>query len=340
LRLILSLLLVLFVWGCSSQTPEEAAATVPEATADGDADAVSVGPVPDVLPGVVARVNGYEVSDSELEQAIESVAARAGSPVPADQRDRVYRDILEQIIGYRLLVQEGEARDLGISDADVQARVDQIRAQFPTPDDFERMLESRELTLDELRADARRDAIVQRLLETEMASRVTVDDEAVNAFYRDNPDQFEQGESVRASHILVTAPADDEATRAAAREKAADLLARIRAGADFATLAREHSNDPGSAANGGDLGFFQQGQMVGPFNDAAFSLEPGVVSELVETEYGFHIIKVAEKQPGRTISLDEVRPQLEQFLQERERQAQTDAFIDELRTRGAVEVLI
>lgn len=340
MRLIVSLLLVLLVCGCSGQTPEEAATTAPEAMADGDAEAAAVDPVPEVLPDVVARVNGYEVNGTELEQAIASVEARAGSPVPPDQRDRIYRDILEQIIGYRLLVQEGESRDLGVSDADVQARVDQIRAQFPTPDDFERMLADRTLTLDELRADARRDAIVERLLESEMASRVAVDDAAVDAFYRDNPDQFEQGESVRASHILVSAPADDEATRAAAREKAADLLAQIRAGADFATLAREHSNDPGSAANGGDLGFFPQGQMVGPFNDAAFSLEPGAVSDLVETEYGFHIIKVAEKQPGRAIALEDVRPQVEQFLQQRERQAETDAFIDELRTRGAVEVLM
>jgi len=338
LRRILFLSLLLLVWGCSGSTDETAPADAPATTS---ADDATVNPVPEVLPDVIARVNGEEVSHTELERAIESVEARAGGPVPPEQRDQIYRDILEQIIGFQLLVQEGEARNLTPPDADIESRVEQVRAQFPAPGDFEKMLEERQLTVDDVRADARRDAIVQRLLESEMASRATVDTEDVDAFYRDNPDQFQQGESVRASHILVSvASGADDAAREAARTKAADLLAQIRGGADFATLAREHSNDPGSAANGGDLGFFQQGQMVGPFNDAAFTLEPGTVSDLVETEYGYHIIKVAEKQPGRTIALDEVRPQVEQYLQQRKRQEQTDAFIDELRTKGSVEILM
>jgi peptidyl-prolyl cis-trans isomerase C len=341
LRRILCLSLLLLVWGCSGETPDETATTEPAAAPAGGDDDAAVAPVPEVLPDVVARVNAYEVSDAELERAIESLEARAGGPVPPEQRDRIYRDVLEQIIGFQLLVQEGEARNMSPSEADVESRVSQVRAQFPTPGDFDRMLEERAITVEDVRADARRDAIVQRLLESEMASRVSVEAQDVDAFYHDNPDQFQQGEAVRASHILVTVAAGaDDAAREAARTKAADLLTRIRGGADFATLAREHSNDPGSAANGGDLGFFQQGQMVGPFNDAAFSLAPGVVSDLVETDYGYHIIKVAEKQPGRAIPLDEVRPQVEQFLQQRERDTQTEAFIDELRAKGAVQVLL
>ena len=112
------------------------------------------------------------------------------------------------------------------------------------------------------------------------------------------------------------------------------------AGKDFAALAKEHSQDPGSAEKGGDLGFFQQGQMVGPFNDVAFKLAPGTVSDLVETEFGFHIIKVAEKQAARTVPLEEVRPQLEQYLERQNREQQTDAFVNGLKAKGKIDILI
>ena len=109
---------------------------------------------------------------------------------------------------------------------------------------------------------------------------------------------------------------------------------------DFAALAKQHSQDPGSAVNGGDLGFFQQGQMVGPFNDVAFKLAPGEVSDLVETEFGFHIIKVAEKQAPRAVPLEEVRQRLEQYLERQNREQQTDAFINGLKTKGKIDILI
>ena len=146
---------------------------------------------------------------------------------------------------------------------------------------------------------------------------------------------------MRASHILITVAQDaDAAAKAQARTKAEQLLKDVKAGKDFAALAKEHSQDPGSAVNGGDLGFFEQGQMVGPFNDAAFSMQPGATSDLIETQFGYHIIRVAEKQAARTIPLDDVRPQVEQFLQNRNREEQTEAFVKALRAKGKVEILI
>jgi len=118
------------------------------------------------------------------------------------------------------------------------------------------------------------------------------------------------------------------------------VLKDVTAGKDFAALAKQHSQDPGSAPNGGDLGFFEQGRMVGPFNDAAFSLKPGATSGLVETPFGYHIIRVVEKQPGRTVPLDEVRPKVEQYLQNLNKETETDAFVKSLRAKGKVEILI
>jgi len=175
----------------------------------------------------------------------------------------------------------------------------------------------------------------------EIAAKVAVKPEQVTDFYAKNPDQFKEGESVRASHILIAVPKGaDAAAKALARTKAEGILTDVKAGKDFAALAKQHSADPGSAANGGDLGFFQQGQMVGPFNDAAFSLAPGATSDLVETDFGFHIIRVAEKKEGRTIPLEEVKPQVEQYLEQKNRQEQTEAFVNSLKAKGKIEVLI
>jgi peptidyl-prolyl cis-trans isomerase C len=297
--------------------------------------------VPAELPPVLARVNGEDVTRAELVEYIENLEARAGGPVPAEQRDQVYRRVLDQIVGYKLLQQEAKARSVAVPDAEVEARIGEIKKQFPSEDVFMQMLVDRKMTLERMREDARADMAIGKLIETEIASKVAVKPEQLQEFYDKNPDQFKQEERVRASHILISVPKDaDAAAKQQARAKAEQVLADLKSGKDFAALAKQHSEDPGSAVNGGDLGFFQNGQMVGPFNDVAFSLKPGALSDLVETEFGFHIIKVAEKQPSRLIPLDEVRPQLEQFLQNQNREEQTDAFVQSLRSKGKVEILI
>jgi peptidyl-prolyl cis-trans isomerase C len=183
--------------------------------------------------------------------------------------------------------------------------------------------------------------IVSRLLDTQLASATAVKESDISAFYKENPSEFQVPAQVRASHILVSASqTDDAATKNAARAKAAGILKRARAGADFAALAKEFSQDPVSAANGGDLGFFKQGDMVGPFNDTAFALAPGTISDLVETDFGFHIIKVLEKQAARAVPLQEARASIEQYLQNRGRQEQMQQFVQSLRSKGKIDVFI
>jgi peptidyl-prolyl cis-trans isomerase C len=298
-------------------------------------------PVPAQLPEVLARVNGETVSKAEFDRAVTALEARNGGPVPAEQRDRILREMLDQIVSFKLLIQESRARKIAPTDAEVEARVKEIQSQFPNEDALKQMLAARKTTLEQVRADIRQDLTVQKLIESEVADKVAVKPEQLTDFYAKNPDQFKQPERVRASHILIMVPkAADAAAKTAARTKAADILKDVKAGKDFAALAKQHSQDPGSAQNGGDLGFFQQGQMVGPFNDVAFKLAPGTVSDLVETEFGFHIIKVAEKQPARAVPLEEVRPRLEQFLERQNREQQTDAFVDGLKAKGKIEILI
>jgi peptidyl-prolyl cis-trans isomerase C len=334
--------LILVLAACSKGATKDTPATQPAATGAGaDAAAEPVKPLPEKLPDVLARVNGETVTRTELEEYVRNLESQAGSPIPADQRDRIYRGVIDQLVGYKLLMQEAKTRNVAVPDADVDARIAEVKKQFPSEDLFMQTLIDRKMTLEQIKADARRDMSIARLIDAEIAPRIAVKPAQVEDFYKNNPDRFKQPERVRASHILISAPENaDAATKAQAKTKAEQILKDVKAGKDFAALARQHSQDPGSAVNGGDLGFFQQGQMVGPFNDAAFSLKPGATSDLIETQFGYHIIRVAEKQPARTASLDEMRLQIEEFLKHQNRESETESFVKALRAKGQVEILV
>ena len=343
LKLILILPLSLLLAACNKSPAKDAATTAPpaaDASAPG-APAEAVKPVPEKLPDVIARVNGESVSRKEFEDYVQNLEGRAGGPIPAEQRDRIYRGLIDQLVGYKLLLQEAKARKLVVPDADVDAKIAEVKRQFPSEDLFMQTLIDRKLSLDQMKADARRDIAISKLIEGEIASKVALKPSQVEDFYKNNPEQFQQPEQVRASHILITVPENADATaKAQAKAKAQKVLNDVKAGKDFAALAREHSQDPGSKVNGGDLGFFAQGQMVGPFNDVAFSLKPGATSDLVETQFGFHIIRVAERKPARTVPLEEVRTRLEQYLQNQNRETEADAFVKSLRSKAKVEILV
>lgn len=335
------LILILVVAGCKKDAATPAGTAEPAAGAQTGAAAEPVKALPETLPDVLAKVNGEAVTRKELEDYVRNLEGQAGGPIPADQRDRIYRGVLDQLVGYKLLLQEAKARRVVVADADVDARIAEVKKQFPSEDLFMQTLIDRNMTLEQIKADARRDLSIARLIEAEISQRVALKPGQAEDFYKNNPDRFTEPERVRASHILIaTAENADAAAKAQAKTKAGQILKDLKAGKDFAALARQHSQDPGSAVNGGDLGFFAQGQMVGPFNDVAFSLKPGATSDLVETQFGYHIIRVAEKQPGRTVPLEEVRPRLDEYLKHQNRESETESFVKALRAKSKVEILV
>jgi peptidyl-prolyl cis-trans isomerase C len=297
-------------------------------------------PVPAELPAVVARVNGEEITRTEFEQSVHNLEGRAGRPVPAEQRDEVYRGLLNDMLAFKLLKQEADRRHVTLTDQELDEAVKQMRQQFPTEAAFKQAMADQKLTLAQVRDQARSSMLVQKLLDQEVSGSVDVKPADISAFYEKNPDRFKQPEAAKASHVLIAVPQGaDAAAKQSARAKAEDVLKQARAGADFAGLAKKYSNDT-SAPRGGDLGFFPRGQMVPEFDKAAFALQPGQVSDIVETQFGFHIIKLAEKRPARTVPFSEVAPQIEQYLRQEQQQEKTKAFIERLKTSGKVEVLI
>jgi peptidyl-prolyl cis-trans isomerase C len=297
-------------------------------------------PVPATLPDVVARVNGDPCSRGELERAIRNVEQRAGRPVPAEQRDQVFRGVLNELLNFKLVQAEGKARGITVTDQEIDERIAEIRKQVPNDEAFQQALKQRQMTVGDLRNETRTEILVNKTMESEIASKVVVSQADLDEYYKQNPDQFKQPEQLRASHILFSV--DSSATadfRKTTRDQAEGVLKRAKAGEDFAALAKQYSKD-GSAQQGGDLNFFPRGQMVPAFDQAAFALKPGEISGIVETQFGFHIIKATEYKPERIVPLAEVSDRLSGFLRQRKQQQLVQQFVESLKAKYKVEVLI
>lgn len=339
---IITLVLVsgLFVSAAAcNKKSDPAPASTPAADAAAKAAAEPPKPVPAELPDVLARVNGQEVKKADFDMLIKNMELAQG-PIPAERRDEVLRGALDRLITYTVLQQEAKARNITVPDTDVDERVNQMRSQFPKEEEFKNALESRGMSIERLRNDARIDMVITRMLDAEVATAAPATDEEVREFYEKNPDKFKQDEAVRASHILILADEKaDEATKKKARAQADALLKRARAGEDFAKLAKEHSQD-GSAAQGGDLDFFTRGRMVPPFEQAAFALKVGEISDVVTTQFGYHIIKATDRRGAEAVPLETVSPQVKQYLTKQKKQERADAFIAGLKEKSRIEVLI
>ena len=320
----------------AGQAPAAAATQAPNAPAATPA----AKPVPAQLPDVLARVNGEVVSRAEFERAIRNVEARAGRQVPAEQRDQVYRGILDQLVTFHVLEQEVKARNVTVTDQEIDARIEQVKKQFPSEEEFKKAMASRGMAIDDLRKETRAELGVSKMVEAAVKPLVKVDESQVKDFYDKNPSQFQQPESYRASHILIRV--DANATDAQKKEARATIEAvekQLQGGADFAAVAKEKSQD-GSASNGGDLNYFRKGQMVEPFQKAVEALKVGETSGIVETQFGYHIIKLTGKQPPRTVPLAEVSTRIGQFLMARAQQEKANEFVQGLRAKSRVEILI
>jgi len=295
--------------------------------------------VPAQLPEVLAKVNGQAVRKTDFDMMVRDMELGQG-PIPSDRRDEVLRGTLDNLITFTLLSQEAKSRNVTATDAEVDGELKTMRARFPNEEAFKKALGDRSMTVERLRSETRDNLLIKKMMEAEVSTTPGASDAEAKEFYEKNPDQFKQPESLRASHILIRVDESaDAATKQKAKARIESILKRARAGEDFAKLAKENSAD-GSAAQGGDLGFFPRGQMVPAFDEAAFALKPGEISGVVTTQFGYHIIKAVEHKDAATVSLAEVSEKVKQFLSNQKKQAKAGEFIAALKQKSKIEVLI
>ena len=316
-------------------------------SADTKKKAAAAAPVDDKnLPDVVAKVNGVNIKKTDLQNAIETMKMELemiGQSVPPDRKDAVYRDILDKIIGSELLAQEAKTKKISVTEGEVDGELTKFREKFPSETVFQNFLKEQGFTEQDIRDEIRKSYGVSKMIKSDIYGKIVVDEKAARDFYAKNPKEFEEPALVSASHVLVKVDfknADDK-TKADAKKEIDQVLADAKAGKDFGALAREHSDDPGSKEKGGDLGEFAAGMMVPEFEDAAFKLEKsGDISDVVQTVYGYHVIKLGQKKAARSIPFEDVKEDLLQFLTMKKKDETLRAYVDTLRKKAKVQIFI
>jgi peptidyl-prolyl cis-trans isomerase C len=291
------------------------------------------------LPDPVAIVDGEPIASKELKEAATAMLASMGRPLEsmsAEEQLFAYRSVLDRLILDHVVAKK--AKDIPVSDKEINEQIEMIRTNIGGEDKFQEELKKNNETLDSLKAAIREGMQQQKFVEKALEGKGDVDTAAAKKFYEENPDSFKVPDRVRASHILLLSGADANPEEAAEKEKAIkEIKKRIDAGEDFAKLATELSEDPGSKQQGGDLDFFTKDRMVPEFAETAFKLEVGQVSDPVKTQFGYHLIKVTDKQASRDVPFEEAKENIMAFLGDQQRRAAMGDLIRELRANAKVE---
>jgi peptidyl-prolyl cis-trans isomerase C len=326
---IVSVALVLFVSGCSDKGGQEG---LPGGESAGGSTEGGK---------MVVTVNGREVLEEQVAQEVSRLLSQLSGRVDPQQlesmRDMIRQQAVDNMINRMLLEQEAEKNKIEVTDEQISERVAQVKGGFSSDEAFTEQLAASGLTEAGFLQEVELAISIEKLLDERTSGLSSTDEAEARSFYDENVDRFKQAEQVRASHILLPAEeADGEAQKTEKRQKLEGILAEARGGADFAELAKEHSSCP-SKARGGDLGFFPRGQMVKEFEDAAFVLKVGQISDVVETQFGYHIIKLTDKKAASTVPFDETKSEIIGFLESQKQQKAVASYIDSLRTAASIQ---
>lgn len=306
----------------------------------------------DLFPDpVIAKGKGVEVKRSQLDKEViqfkAQYAARGQSVSPA-QEPLLEQQKLEELIDLQLLKAKATAAERAAGKAEAEKLWQEVKTQAGSEEMLNLHLKAQGLTREELLGKWTDARIARAVLMRELKIKVT--DEEVKKFYNDNPAQFEEPEMVQVRHILLstrdplTGKELSADQKAAKRKLAESLLKRARAGEDFAKLVKEYSEDPGSKDKGGEYTFPRASAdprraMDPDFETAAFALKPNEISDIVTTQYGYHIIKLLERIPAKKQALAEVSSHIKDYLTQMAIQKEAKPYLEKLKKEAGVEIL-
>ncbi len=287
----------------------------------------------------VAIVDGDKISKAQLDEAFDKAVQMTGikaSDLTPEQKLEGYRQILDEMITEKLV--NKAAAGVTVPQADVDAQIAKIKAQFPSEEDFSKQLTQVGQTPEQLSETIKKMLQQQRWLESQLAGKAEVTEEEAKKFYEENKTEFTQPETVKASHILFRVNKEDSEDVVNQKLKAAQgAEARAKKGEDFTALAKELSEEPGAKESGGDLGFFPKDRMVPEFAEVAFNEKVGEISDPVRTQFGWHVIKVTDKKPAGTLPYDEVKSQLMTYLKSKKQEEAAQEVLKSLRDSAKIE---
>ncbi len=301
-------------------------------------------------PNVAATVNGHSIAFADLDKQFQSQFASTERPPSDDQSMLQKLELLRSMIDSEIMLQRAEKAGLLATDADVEAKLNELKAPY-TQEEFQRQLQSRKMTVEDLKAQLRRDLSVQKLFNKEITSHINIGDSDITGFYNANRASFNLMEpQIHMAQILVTPAVNPEVrnlkndkaqNEEQAMKKIQSLMMRIRQGEDFAQLAQNYSEDPASAQNGGDLGFIAESALdrASPeLRKAVLAIPPGQVSNIIKTQEGYRILKVIAREPAGQRELNDPRVQqtIRETLQNRKDQLLRAAYVEVARNDAKV----
>jgi peptidyl-prolyl cis-trans isomerase C len=293
---------------------------------------------------VVLRVAGIPVTERQVIDAISQIAK--DQPLASNQKPErnilLFKDAIENITAITLLKNQVQTQNITIDPAIIDQQIQSIAKQFASAEDFQKALANQNTTEVKYRKNIEENMSIQKLLDLAVKDLPHATEEELQKFYNDNPDKFNAPERIRASHILLKINSKNTPEqKVEIRKKLEGIRTEIENKAiTFADAAKKYSEDPTSAQKGGDLDFFVRGQMVKLFEDAAFALNPGAISPVIDTPYGYHIIQVTAIKPAGKDTFVESKPTIQTYLDEVARRKAVQKYVEGLKQKASIETFM
>jgi len=287
---------------------------------------------------VIVTVNGIDITKNSYDYFFDQITRGVAIADPAKHAE-VKKSVIDQLIIQELFFAESVKKNIKIDKAEVEKQVADIKKMHPDKKSFAKLLKTMNMTEAFLKYVLNRNMSIDALIKQEITSKIKISDKEVADFYNQNPNASKSPEMIRASHILAKIePNDTPAKKEAALKKIQGLQKRLKKGEKFEDIARESSDCP-SGKNGGDLNFFSKSQMTPPFSKAAFGLKPGEISDIVETRFGYHLIKAVEKKEAATVPLADIKDKISQFLAQKKNIDGIKSYAAALKEKATIKIM-
>ncbi len=304
------------------------------------------------IPEVVAKVNGVELRSDYIRFRLNLDMRRIGQNLTPKQKVQIASAIIDREIVRELMYQEGKAQGVGVTPEDAAAELKAFKEGYESEEEFHKALKVRGITEEEVKKGIEIDLIAKNLIDKRVKGKIQITDTQVKKFYDDKKESFKRPEAFRVRHIFVAyvpfevvqnTPAEEWKEkageyRAAAKKKIDEAYGKVKAGENFEALAKQYSEDEGSRDKGGDLDFIYKGVSDPAFDKAVNELKIGETSGIVETEFGYHIIRLIETKPSEYAPFKDVEESIQQHLFMTEAQKLVARYINTLRKKADIIV--
>ncbi len=285
-------------------------------------------------------INGEPLPQDAIDFEYRRLHQYYANHMPSEQlkanEDKLRKQAVEQAIGAKLLLNEAGRLDISVPDDLIERKIQPIIEQSGGPEVFAQRLKENGVTEEQLRNNIAEGCKVDLLIEKICEGLSDPTEEEMKAFFEGNKEHYVQPERVAASHILIRPNSGSDDDRVTAESRLEGIAQEIREGKDFGELAAQHSECPSGKQNGGSLGWFSRGMMVPEFEQAAFDMAVGEISDIIETQFGFHIIMKTAEDEGGQAGFDEARDKIRELIRHDQRGKCVAAYVADLKGKADI----